>query len=217
MTNFEKLLSLNVNDKTEKRKQGSTELTYLSWSFAWAEFKKVYEDAFYEVIKNPQGLPYFHDDSGAICYTKVTAGGITHEMWLPVMDGANNAMKKEPYTYHVKEYVWDNAKRKNVPTGNMIDKKVEAYTMFDINKTVMRCLTKNLAMFGLGLYIYAGEDLPEPNKEDVDNKVLEIESLISQSGTDREKFLQYFKVETIEKLPYDKAIQALQAKMAKAS
>lgn len=217
MTNFEKLLSLNVNDKTEKRKQGSTELTYLSWSFAWAEFKKVYEDAFYEVIKNPQGLPYFHDDSGAICYTKVTAGGITHEMWLPVMDGANNAMKKEPYTYQVKEYVWDNAKRKNVPTGNMIDKKVEAYTMFDINKTVMRCLTKNLAMFGLGLYIYAGEDLPEPNKEDVDNKVLEIESLISQSGTDREKFLQYFKVDTIEKLPYDKAIQALQAKMAKAS
>jgi hypothetical protein len=33
--------------------------------------------------------------------------------------------------------------------------------MFDINKTLMRCLTKNLAMFGMGLYIYAGEDLPE--------------------------------------------------------
>jgi hypothetical protein len=33
--------------------------------------------------------------------------------------------------------------------------------MFDVNKAVMRCLVKNLAMFGLGLYIYAGEDLPE--------------------------------------------------------
>ena len=33
--------------------------------------------------------------------------------------------------------------------------------MFDINKTLMRCLTKNLAMFGLGHYIFAGEDLPE--------------------------------------------------------
>lgn len=199
MTNFEKLLSLNVNDKTEKRKQGSTELTYLSWSFAWAEFKKAYEDAFYEVIKNPQGLPYFHDDSGAMCYTKVTAAGITHEMWLPVMDGANKAMKKEPYEYDTK----------------FGKKKVEAYTMFDINKTVMRCLVKNLAMFGLGLYIYAGEDLPEPSKEEAENKVLEIESLITKSGTDREKFLAYFHADSIEKLPYDKAIQSLNIKIEK--
>ena len=199
MTNFEKLLSLNVNDKTEKRKQGSTELTYLSWSFAWAEFKKVYEDAFYEVIKNPQGLPYFHDESGAMVYTKVTAGVITHEMWLPVMDGANKAMKKEEYEYSTKFGM----------------KKVEAYTMFDINKTVMRCLVKNLAMFGLGLYIYAGEDLPEPNKEELENKVIEIESLISKSGTDREKFLAYFKVDSIEKLPYEKAIQSLNIKIEK--
>lgn len=215
MTNFEKLLSLNVNDKTEKRKQGSTELTYLSWSFAWAEFKKAYEDASYEVIKNPQGLPYFHDDSGAIVYTKVTAGGITHEMWLPVMDGANNAMKKEPYTYQVKEYVWDKTQRKNVPTGKMIDKRVEAYTMFDINKTVMRCLVKNLAMFGLGLYIYAGEDLPEPSKEDEEKKVLEIEELIKKSGADRDKFLQHFHVNSIEELDYDKAVQALNVKIEK--
>lgn len=200
MTNFEKLLSLNVNDKTEKRKQGSTELTYLSWSFAWAEFKKVYEDATYEVVKNPQGLPYFYDDSGAMCYTKVTAGGITHEMWLPVMDGANKAMKKESYEYDTK----------------FGKKKVEAYTMFDVNKTVMRCLVKNLAMFGLGLYIYSGEDLPEPSKEDMENKVLEIESLITKSGTDKEKFLQYFHVDSIEKLPFDKAIQALNIKLQKA-
>ena len=38
--------------------------------------------------------------------------------------------------------------------------------MFDINKTIMRCLTKNLAMFGLGLYIYAGEDLPETEEDE---------------------------------------------------
>jgi len=76
-------------------------------------------------------------------------------MWLPVMDGANNAMKDKPYTYQVKEYV--NKK----PTGKMIDKTVNAATMFDINKAIMRCLVKNLAMFGLGLYIYAGEDMPE--------------------------------------------------------
>ena len=78
-------------------------------------------------------------------FTKVTINGITKEMWLPVMDSKNKAMKKEPYTY----------------TTKYGEKTVESATMFEINKTIMRCLVKNLAMFGLGLYIYAGEDLPE--------------------------------------------------------
>jgi hypothetical protein len=142
---FKELHALDVSSKVEK-KNG---LTYLSWAWAWGEFVKVYPTATYEVIKNPQGLPYFADDSGAIVYTKVTAGGVTQEMWLPVMDGANKSMKTTSYQYKTK---YDT-------------KTVDAYTMFDINKTVMRCLVKNLAMFGLGLYIYAGEDLPE-NEDD---------------------------------------------------
>ena len=40
------------------------------------------------------------------------------------------------------------------------EKECKAASMFDINTAIMRCLTKNLAMFGLGLYIYAGEDIP---------------------------------------------------------
>lgn len=142
---FGNLIGLNVNEKTEK-KNG---LTYLSWAWAWAEFKKACPDATYEVVKF-NGLPYVYDENiGYMVYTTVTACGITHEMWLPVMDGANNAMKAVPYT--LKKY------NKEV--------QVSAATMFDINKAVMRCLTKNLAMFGLGLYIYAGEDLPEAVEE----------------------------------------------------
>lgn len=140
---FEKLNAINVNNNTEK-KNG---LTYLSWVFAWREFKKVYPDAVYTVWKNADGLPYAYDpNTGYMCYVTVTAEGLTHEMWLPVMDGANKAMKSEPYT-----------------VTNKYGKQttVEAATMFDINKTIMRALTKCLAMFGLGLYIYAGEDLPE--------------------------------------------------------
>lgn len=141
MSKFEELYNLNVNAKTEK-KNG---LTYLSWAWAWAEFKKAYPDASYEVVKF-NGLPYAYDQlTGYMVYTKVTADGITHEMWLPVMDGANHAMKGERYEIQTKY--------KKIP--------VEPATMFDVNKTIMRCLTKNLAMFGLGLYIYAGEDLPE--------------------------------------------------------
>ena len=86
-----------------------------------------------------------------MCYTTVTIGGLTHEMWLPVMNGANKAMRRVPYTYTV------NSPYNKTPE----EKTVERVTMFDVNKTIMRCLVKNLAMFGLGLYIYAGEDLPE--------------------------------------------------------
>ena len=84
-----------------------------------------------------------------MCYTSVTIEGITHTMWLPVLDSNNRAMKSEPYTVKTK----------------FSEIVVAPATMFDINKTIMRCLVKNLAMFGLGLYIYAGEDLPESEHE----------------------------------------------------
>lgn len=145
MSRFEELMGVNVNPFTEKKKQSGTELTYLSWPYAWAEVKKRCQDASYTVWKDDKGLPYtFDPNTGYMVYTSVTIDGITHEMWLPVMDGANKAMKAEPYTYKAK----------------FGEKTVEAATMFDINKTIMRCLVKNLGMFGLGLYIYAGEDLP---------------------------------------------------------
>lgn len=146
---FNQLSSLNVNDKTEK-KNG---LTYLSWSNAWLEFKKVYPTATYNVVKNPQtGLPYFVDPAvGIMVFTEVEADGLEYSMWLPVMDGANKAMKTEAYTYQV----W------NKTTKQYENREVEAATMFDINKTIMRCLTKTLAMFGLGIYLYNGEDMPE--------------------------------------------------------
>ena len=124
MSKFEDVLNINVNEKTEK-KNG---LTYLSWAWAWAEFKKIYPDATYEV-KRFGDFPYIHDETGYMVFTSVTAEALTYEMWLPVLDNRGKAIVKP--------------------------------TVFEINKTIMRCLTKNLAMFGLGLYIYAGEDLPE--------------------------------------------------------
>lgn len=150
MATYTELSQINVNEHVEKK----SGLSYLTWSWAWDIFKKNCPDATYKIIKNADGLPYFDSDVGAMVYTEVTTNGITHEMWLPVMDGANNAMRKETYTYEVKEYNFGK------PTGKMITKSVNAYTMFDVNKTIMRCLVKNLAMFGLGIYIYSGEDLP---------------------------------------------------------
>ena len=157
---FEELFAVNVNGFTEKKKvDENTELTYLSWAYAWAEVKKRYPEAVYEIEKF-DNLPYVYDpNTGYMVYTTVTIEGITHEMWLPVMDGKNKAMKAEPYTYKVRQ--WDRQTRKYT----IVDRSVAAATMFDINKTIMRCLVKNLAMFGLGLYIYAGEDLPITDEE----------------------------------------------------
>ena len=142
-TTFEKLSAINVNDKVEKK----SNLTYLSWAWAWSEAKRSFPDASYRVISDDStNKPYFYDEAlGYMVMTEVTIEGETLEMWLPVMDGANKSMLAQSYTYQTRYG----------------EKTVDAATMFDINKTLMRCLVKNLAMFGLGIYIYAGEDLPE--------------------------------------------------------
>ncbi len=190
---FLELNKINVNDKTEK-KNG---LTYLSWAWAWGEFKKIVPDAIYEIKKfkndmTGQVLPYIYDENlGYMVFTSVTANDLTHEMWLPVMDGANKSMLSSPYTYKTKYG----------------EKTVEAATMFDINKTIMRCLTKNLAMFGLGLYIYAGEDLPETETETkkqatkkpelaTEKQIAELIDLVQ----DTDAVAAYFKKATIEDL-----------------
>ena len=156
---FETLRLVDVSEHVEEKDTGKVKLKYLSWAWAWHEVRRRYPNATYSIVKNEQGLPYFIDPQmGIMVYTTVTIGEETHEMWLPVMDGANNPMRLEPYDIEMR---WGK-------------KHVEAATMFDINKTVMRCLTKNLAMFGIGLALYAGEDLfddTEGNKGETATKV----------------------------------------------
>lgn len=147
LTHFGVLNVVDVGDYIEQKKTGNATLSYLSWANAWAELKKRFPDATYVIKRYGEAqLPYVYDPiTGFMVFTEMTIEGITYEMWLPVMDGANKAMKSEPYEYSTRYGT----------------KTVDAATMFDINKTIMRCLVKNVAMFGLGLYIYAGEDLPE--------------------------------------------------------
>lgn len=151
---FDALNAVNVNGHTEVKKAGNTQLTYLSWAWAWAEVKKRYPDANYE-IKMFGNVPYMFDPkTGYMVMTSMTIDGQTHDMWLPVMDNNNKAMKDEPYTVKTK----------------YSEINVAAATMFDVNKAMMRCLVKNIGMFGLGLYIYAGEDLPESEAAEEERK-----------------------------------------------
>ena len=151
---FDYLSSLDLSEMVEKREQ----LTYLSWANCFSILKQVYPEATFKVVRNDAGLPYFTDPAtGIMVFTEVTIDGITTQCFLPVMDYRNQAMKTVPYTYQV----WD--KNKKAYT----EKNVEAATMFDVNKTIWRCLVKNVGIAtGIGLYLYQGEDMPEKLAEE---------------------------------------------------
>lgn len=148
MDNYFKFLNdINVTGKTEK-KNG---LTYLSWAYSWAELKKQYPLSYYTIYEDTRGLNYFTD--GRTCYVKTGVTVVDGEMslehieYLPVMDYKN----------------------KSIPADQV--------TSFDVNKAIQRSLTKAVARHGLGLYIYAGEDLPEVEAKDK----LGLEDEISES------------------------------------
>jgi hypothetical protein len=162
MTTFEKLSAINVNDKTKKK----SNLTYLSWTWAWSEFKKACPDATYEM-----GETTYDEVLGFMCHSSVTVEGETLSMWLPVLDPSMKSMKKEAYSYSTKYG----------------DKRVETATTFEINKTMMRCLVKNIAMFGLGIYIYAGEDLPESETEQTVSKVNDKAKAVAVAKTEKKE------------------------------
>ena len=143
-----KMLSTNVNEHTEKK--GG--LTYLSWAWAWAEALKADEDATYKV--EMFGDKCYMDINGtAMVFVTVTLFGKPIMCQLPVMDSYNKSITVEGVTT-VNKY------------GKEITTKLDS---FNVNTAIMRCMTKALSLHGLGLYIYAGEDLPEgDSSSDID-------------------------------------------------
>lgn len=137
---FEKLNSINVNGKTEK-KNG---LTYLSWAYAWENLKKVFPLSYYTIYENADGWNYHTDGSTAWVKTGVTVVDgdmeLEHIEFLPIMDNRN----------------------KSIPVGNI--------TSMDVNKAIQRSLTKACGRHGIGLYVYAGEDLPTDETESIKQK-----------------------------------------------
>ena len=110
-------------------------LSYLSWAWAWAELKKRHPTATYTIYEDSNGWFYHTDGLTAWVKTGVTVDGLEHIEYLPIMDFKN----------------------KSIPVASI--------TSFDVNKAIQRSLTKAVARHGLGLCIYAGEDLPETETE----------------------------------------------------
>jgi len=139
MMSVEKLLKMNVNERTEKK----SNLTYLSWAWAWAEALKADPAATFKVetFKRDQYTeePFMTLPGGtAMVWVTVTMFGKPMTCQLPVMDHRNKA----------------------IPNPDA----------FAVNTAIMRCMTKALGLHGLGLYIYAGEDLPEGEKSPTDDE-----------------------------------------------
>lgn len=160
-------------------------LTYLSWAWAWGEIKKAYPEATYTIYQNDElgGMPYFTDGKTCFVKTGVTIEGLEHIEFLPVMDYKN----------------------KSIPADTV--------TSFDINKAIQRSLTKACARHGLGLYIYAGEDLPEGDAEQdlTEIQINSLLSLASRKGVTREKLEKKYKAK-LEKLTgkqYREAVEGL--------
>lgn len=134
---FNILNAINVQEHIEK-KNG---LSYLPWAWAWAEIKKRYPMSTYTVYENADGLCYHTDGKTAWVKTGVTVvdgdTAIEHIEYLPVMDMRNKSIQ------------------------------LAAITSFDVNKAIQRSLTKAVARHGLGLYVYAGEELPEDEKPEI--------------------------------------------------
>ncbi len=156
-------------------------LTYLSWAWAWGELKKRYPNATYKIYENEMGWNYHTDGKTAWVKTGVTVEGIENIEYLPVMDFKNNSIP------------------------------VEKVTSTDVNKTIQRSLTKAVARHGLGLYIYAGEDLPEAEREEEEAKIKQkameklnktelsaIRKAIANNGYNEPKICEFFKIEKLE-------------------
>ena len=125
-------------------------LSYLAWAWAWAEVKKNYPAATYTIYENKDGWNYHTDGKTAWVKTGVTIDGLEHIEYLPVMDMRN----------------------RSIPIENV--------TSFDVNKAIQRSLTKACARHGLGLYIYAGEDLPEAEQKPVERPDVSRQTILDQ-------------------------------------
>lgn len=162
-------------------------LTYLSWAWAWAEVKKLFPEATYTIYENELGWNYHTDNNTCWVKTGVTINGIEHIEYLPVMDYKN----------------------KSIP--------ISGVTSFDVNKAIQRSLTKACARHGLGLYIYAGEDLPEKddgktgprnqdayaedkNKPITEAQVSKLEELLNRTHRKASDLYHYYGIKDLREL-----------------
>lgn len=134
---YEVLSNINVKPKLEKKGQ----VDYLSWANAWGMVKQAYPNANYKITEFPEFIQTKNgwEPTGRDVDYRQTSAGVEVETVVTI----------NGESYSSKLFVMD---YRNKPVLNP--------NYFDINKTQQRALVKALAIAGLGLNVYAGEDLP---------------------------------------------------------
>lgn len=165
---FNTLRKVDMSDRTLKKDTGRTVLDYISWATALDEISKMYnvDFSFHYFDNDHDGIkesPYLETPVGLMVETEVTVEGHTRRMQLAVMDAQNRSMRVAPYEVETKKG----------------PQTVSGATMTDINKASMRCLAKNIAVFGLGLNLWTKEDIPDAIATQI-KMATECKSLISQ-------------------------------------
>lgn len=131
-------------------------LSYLSWAWAWAEALKADPSAEFTV------KTFYGPDQTERCWMDVNGTAI---VWVVVSLGGRTRECWLPVMDH-----------RNKPITNP--------DAFQVNTALMRCMTKCLALFGLGLNIYAGEDLPMIADEEEPKEVVKEKSQIDKQSID---------------------------------
>jgi len=147
------------------------QLDYISWANAWAVLKAHYPDAQRKVYECDQtGFNYFTD--GRTCWVKVgiTVNDLEHIDFLPVMDFRNNAIG------------------------------VDKVTSMDVNKTIQRSTAKAIAMHGLGIFLWTGEDIPDADTPVAEPKELEVLSPKSDNWEKVKVYIQANKALGVDKI-----------------
>ena len=181
MSAFSVLNSIDCGEHIEQK----SNLSYLSWVWAWGELKKRYPKSFTTVYESPEGMNYFTD--GKTCWVKTgvtlvedDGTALEHIEYLPVMDNRNKSIS------------------------------LESVQSTDVNKAIQRSITKAIARHGLGLYIYAGEDLPETLCD-------ECGAVITGYTTDTGRVVSVSEVVSGTKKAYGKALCRMCGAKAKAA
>lgn len=148
---FDILNAIDCSEHVEIKDTGKVRLSYLSWAWAWGILKKNFPNSTYKIYENADGLIYHTDGRSAWVKTGVTVEGVEYIECLPVMDNKNCSIA------------------------------LQKITSMDVNKAIQRSLTKAVARHGLGLYIYAGEDLPSDGE--TGDETLTVEAQVKSAKT----------------------------------
>lgn len=156
-----------INVNDKTEKKGK--FTYLSWAFAWAELKKVAPNAVVTVYHDEvTNKPYFGlGEAGVLVKVGVTVNDVEHISYLPCMDFKNKAIAEQDVN------------------------------AMDVNKAIQRATVKAIGLHGLGLYIYAGEDLPESEESSEPKKT----STRKKAAPKKDKKQTEMKIEEKEEKP----------------